>query len=98
MRPKHTPIRTCVACRTSGDKRGLLRVVRLPDGTVAFDPTGKSNGRGAYVCASEKCIALAKKQKKLDRSLKATVEPAVFDLLLAHALPVPVPGESSPAF
>jgi predicted RNA-binding protein YlxR (DUF448 family) len=82
MRPKHTPIRTCVSCRTSGDKRGLLRVVRQPDGVVVFDQTGKANGRGAYVCASEACIAQAKKQKKLDRSLKAEVKPEVFEELL----------------
>ena len=87
MRPKHVPLRTCVACRTSGDKRGLLRVVRQPDGVVAFDTTGKANGRGAYVCASEKCIALAKKQKKLERSLKSTVDASVYDGLAARALP-----------
>lgn len=93
MRTRHVPLRTCVACRTSGDKRGLLRVVRQPDGAVAFDATGKANGRGAYVCASEKCIALARKQKKLDRSLKATVDSAVYDRLAALALPEPSPAE-----
>ena len=92
MRPKHTPLRTCVTCRTSGDKRGLLRAVRQPDGIVAFDPSGKANGRGAYVCASEKCILLAKKQKKLDRSLKSSVDPSVYDLLLSGALPLPDPA------
>ena len=94
MRAKHTPLRTCVACRTTGDKRGLLRVVRQPDGAVAFDAGGKANGRGAYVCASEKCIALARKQKKLDRSLKSTVAPEVFEDLLARALPEPESVES----
>lgn len=84
MRPKRTPLRTCVACRTSGDKRGLLRVVRQPDGAVGYDPTGKSNGRGAYVCAREECIAAARKQKRLDRSLKAAVPPTVFEDLLAR--------------
>jgi len=81
-----------VTCRTSGDKRGLLRAVRQPDGIVAFDPSGKANGRGAYVCASEKCILLAKKQKKLDRSLKSSVDPSVYDLLLSGALPLPDPA------
>ena len=86
MRQKHTPIRTCVACRTSGDKRGLLRVVRNPEGTVEFDPSGKANGRGAYVCASEACINLAQKRKSLDRSLKSTVSEEVYTSLLSHAL------------
>ena len=87
MRQKHTPIRTCVACRTSGDKRGLLRVVRNPQGVVEFDPTSKANGRGAYVCASEACIHLAQKRKSLDRSLKSTVSEEVFAVLLTHAAP-----------
>jgi hypothetical protein len=87
MKPKHVPIRTCVACRTPGDKRGLLRVIRQPDGVVAFDPTGKSNGRGAYVCASVVCIAQAQKQKKLDRSLKAVVPADVFESLRTQAGP-----------
>jgi predicted RNA-binding protein YlxR (DUF448 family) len=91
MRAKHTPIRTCAACRTSGDKRGLLRVVRQPDGGVIFDKTGKANGRGAYVCASETCIAAAKKQRKLDRSLKAEVKPEVFEELLGQVAEQPSP-------
>src|SRR2546425_10043876 len=83
MRTRHIPIRTCVACRTSGDKRGLLRVVRQPDGQVVFDPSGKANGRGAYVCASPECIAVAQKRKSLDRSLKAVATPELFESLLA---------------
>jgi len=85
VRKRHIPLRTCVACRTSGDKRGLLRVVRAPDGTVAVDPTGKASGRGAYVCASQDCIALAEKKRSLDRSLKATVEAHVYAALRKQA-------------
>ena len=72
IKPKHIPIRTCVACRTSDAKRGLLRVVRQPDGVVVYDSKGKLPGRGAYLCAQATCIALARKQKKLERSLKAS--------------------------
>ena len=72
IKPKHIPIRTCVACRSADAKRGLLRVVRQPDGTVLYDAKGKIAGRGAYVCAQPDCIALARKQKKLERSLKVT--------------------------
>lgn len=67
---KHTPIRTCVACRTSAPKRGLMRVVRTPEGAVVVDPTGKKAGRGAYVCRSVSCVQAALKAKKLERSLK----------------------------
>ena len=82
---RHTPLRTCVACRTSGDKRGLLRVVRNPEGVVEFDPTGKANGRGAYVCNNEKCVLQAQKQKKLDRSLKSPVPDETIAQLIEQA-------------
>jgi uncharacterized protein len=65
------PLRTCVACRQSEGKKGLVRLVRLPEGAgVALDPTGKAAGRGAYLHASEECITLALKKKALERSLK----------------------------
>lgn len=81
---KRTPIRTCVACRTAGGKRGLLRVVRLPEGAgVALDPSGKRAGRGAYVCASAECVTNALKRKAFERSLKTTVSDALADSLRA---------------
>ncbi|SRR5579884_1796434 len=86
MKPRHVPIRTCVACRTTDAKRELLRVVRQPDGAVRYDPKGKLSGRGAYVCANPGCIALARKQKKLERSLKVSGIPEeLFEELSARA-------------
>ncbi len=71
-KPKHIPIRTCVACRETDEKRDLLRIVRQPDGSVLYDPKGKLSGRGAYVCAQAECIALAQKRKQLERALKVS--------------------------
>lgn len=71
---RRQPVRTCVACRTAGGKRGLLRLVRLPDGAgVALDPTGKQSGRGAYICPTVACIELALKRKAFERALKVTL-------------------------
>lgn len=85
-RVRHTPIRTCVACRQTDEKRDLLRVVRQPDGSVAYDPKGKMSGRGAYVCARAACIEQARKRKGLERSLKAeAIPPALFTELMQHA-------------
>lgn len=86
---RRVPVRTCVACRTSGGKRGLLRVVRLgageDAGTVVLDPTGKKSGRGAYVCPTPECVGLALKQKKLERSLKTPIGEEVAAALRAAA-------------
>jgi uncharacterized protein len=85
---KRTPIRTCVACRTTGGKRGLLRLVRLPEGGgVALDPTGKKSGRGAYVCPSETCVTQALKRKSLERSLKPPIPESVAEELRRTVVP-----------
>ncbi len=69
-RPRHVPQRTCVACRLTGDKRGLVRIVRAPDGSVSIDPTGKRSGRGAYLCHTPACWEAALKRGVLPRALK----------------------------
>jgi predicted RNA-binding protein YlxR (DUF448 family) len=76
------PSRSCVVCRTSRDKRDLLRVVRAPDGTVRFDPFGRANGRGAYVCRDEACVAGATGRGGLSRALEARVPDDLGDQLL----------------
>lgn len=82
---KHIPIRTCVACRTPAPKRGLMRVVRTPDGVVETDPTGKKAGRGAYLCRSLTCVQVAIKAKKLDKALKVTLSADTAQALLQLA-------------
>ncbi|HEV2473083.1 MAG TPA: YlxR family protein, partial [Chthonomonadales bacterium] len=84
--PRHTPIRTCVACRQTDLKRELLRVVRLPEGGVEYDARGKLSGRGAYVCRSVECVTAARKQKRFQRALKIADAPeALFAELLRIA-------------
>ncbi len=51
---KHVPQRTCIGCRTVLAKRTLTRVVRQADG-VFIDPSGKMNGRGAYLHNQKSC-------------------------------------------
>jgi predicted RNA-binding protein YlxR (DUF448 family) len=53
-KPKHIPQRTCVGCRTVLGKRTLTRIVRQPDG-LHIDPSGKLNGRGAYLHNQKSC-------------------------------------------
>ena len=72
-RPKHVPVRTCVACRRTDAKRGLFRLVRDADGRVAVDPTGKRAGRGAYLCHDPACWEQALKRRGLERALRIEV-------------------------
>ena len=69
-RQKHIPQRTCIACRQTDAKRGLLRIVRDTEGRVHLDPTGKRAGRGAYLCHTPACWEQALKRGALTRALR----------------------------
>lgn len=80
--------RTCVACGERAGKGQLHRIVRLADGSVRMDPSGRMPGRGAYVC-SETCLAAAFKGGRLSRSLRAKLSQDDYDSIacdLARAL------------
>lgn len=69
MKAKHVPVRTCVICAEKEAKRGLTRIVRTPEG-IMIDPTGKMNGRGAYLCAQPACWQRAAQSNALARALR----------------------------
>lgn len=64
------PIRTCVGCQNKKLKRELVRIIRTPEGNYEIDTTGKKPGRGAYLCYNIKCLDVALREKRLNRSFK----------------------------
>lgn len=67
---KHVPQRTCVVCRETNAKRTLTRIVRTADVGVQLDPTGKMNGRGAYLCDKRSCWQRAIETDVLAKALR----------------------------
>jgi hypothetical protein len=55
------------------EKRTLLRIVLNQNGDISLDSTGKSQGRGAYVCNGPLCLEMAAKNKGLEKSFKRKV-------------------------
>ena len=84
-RERHVPQRTCVSCRETADKRGLIRVVRTPEGAVEVDEKGKKAGRGAYLCHRWECWQEAIKRERLARALRVKLWEADKDALRAYA-------------
>lgn len=78
---KSTPLRRCIGCGESKDKKQLIRIIRTPEGSIELDITGKKNGRGAYICKSQDCLNRAMKTKGLDRSFKMSVPKEIYDVL-----------------
>ena len=75
------PLRKCLATNEQLPKKELIRVVRNKEGEVFVDPTGKMNGRGAYLKRSQEAIEIAKKKKLLARSLQVDVPEEIFEEL-----------------
>ena len=82
LKPVRKPaLRRCTGCMEMKDKRTLIRIVLKQDGDIVMDPTGKSNGRGAYICDSEECLRKAAGHKGLERSFKCAVPKEVYEKL-----------------
>jgi predicted RNA-binding protein YlxR (DUF448 family) len=79
------PVRKCTGCNNHFEKNLLVRIIRTPEGEIKLDPSGKMNGRGAYICKNPACLKKAEKQKRLQSALDVAIPPEIF-LKLAEEL------------
>ena len=79
---KKIPQRKCIGCGESKDKKELIRIIKSPEENIEFDPTGRKNGRGAYVCRTKQCLAKALKNRGLERSFKMKIPKDIQEELL----------------
>jgi uncharacterized protein len=79
-------LRRCIATGEALHKDELLRIVRTPEGLITLDPSGKMNGRGAYVKKDSRVVAILKKNNGLKRALKSEIDSAFYDILLKAIL------------
>ena len=77
---KKIQIRTCIACRSTDVKHGLIRLVNSQNG-ILVDKTGKRNGRGAYIHDNYKCWGRILDGRVLTKALRVDDHP---DNLLGH--------------
>jgi len=84
---KHIPQRTCVGCRQVLSKRELMRIIRTLEG-IRYDPTGKADGRGAYLHDKRSCWEQALKGV-LAKTLRTemNVEDRRYLLQIMYSLP-----------
>ena len=67
------PQRTCLACRKVKEKRELIRLVRVSDGTVEIDAGEGKSGRGAYLCRSQECWEAGLVSSNIGHVLRTTL-------------------------
>lgn len=81
VQKRKVPERKCVVTNEQKPKKELIRIVRNKEGQVFVDPTGKKNGRGAYLSRDIEVIAKAEKTNVLSRQLNAKVDSKIYEEL-----------------
>lgn len=78
---KKIPLRSCAVSKEKLPKGELIRIVRTPEGNVIIDPTGKANGKGAYLKKDIDIFEKAKKTKIINKLLETNVPDTIYDEL-----------------
>ena len=81
---KHIPNRMCAGCSQMKEKNDLLRIVKISDNenrTAILDVTGKTPGRGIYVCKNLECLKKIRKNKRIERTLHIPYNEALYEQL-----------------
>nr|WP_072514303.1 YlxR family protein [Ndongobacter massiliensis] len=81
---RRVPLRKCIACQARKPKRELVRIVCDPQAGIVIDPTGKAEGRGAYLCRDAQCIAKAQKRNLLRHALKASIDETIYEEIMDY--------------
>ena len=73
------PMRRCVVTGESFPKKELLRIVKTPDDQLVADPTGKLNGKGAYIKKDIKVLELLIEKNTLEKTFGMKVDSKIYD-------------------
>lgn len=75
------PLRKCIVTKKMKPKEELIRIVRNKEGEVFVDPSGKMNGRGAYLSQDINIIEQAKSKHVLNEQFKTKIDNSIFEEL-----------------
>lgn len=78
------PMRKCVVSGQSYPKKELIRIVRTPEGKIELDPSGRMNGRGAYIALEPELAKEAKAKKIFNRVFKTEIDDQFYDKLFDY--------------
>ena len=73
--------RTCIGCGKKIEKADLIRIVKTKTGKISIDKTGKSEGRGAYICGDKNCLDKIIKSNKLGRTFECEIPEEIYEEL-----------------
>lgn len=62
--------RKCQGCLKLFNRDELIKITKLPNGTLKINPNSKELGRSVYLCKNVECLKVFIKKKKLKTALK----------------------------
>lgn len=80
---RKVPLRKCLVTKELMPKEDLIRLVKTKENKVLIDPSGKMNGRGAYLSYSKDVFLKAKEENLLSQAFKMKIDSQIYDDLLA---------------
>ena len=84
MKKRKVPMRRCIASGEMMPKKELVRIVRNSEGVAQIDPTGKVNGRGAYITLEPTLGEKAWKNHLYERLLEIEIPDSFYEELLQY--------------
>lgn len=81
---RKVPLRKCIVSQEMYPKKELVRVVKNKEGEVFLDPSGRQNGRGAYIALEPELALKAKEKRVFDRAFSMKVSDEFYDELFAY--------------
>lgn len=84
VKTKKIPLRKSVVSNAQFPKKELLRIVYNKAGEISIDPTGKAQGRGAYIAIKNEEALQAKQKRVFDRVFQTSISDEFYDELIGY--------------
>ena len=84
VKTKKIPLRKSVVSNAQFPKKELLRIVYNKAGEISIDPTGKAQGRGAYIAIKNEEALQAKQKRVFDRVFQTSILDDFYDELIHY--------------
>lgn len=79
VKKRKIPQRKCIVTNELKPKKEMIRIVRNKEGEVFIDPTGKQNGRGAYLTIDLSVFEQAREKKILEKVFQVSIDSTLYD-------------------
>ncbi|MBS9337182.1 RNase P modulator RnpM [Fructobacillus parabroussonetiae] len=83
MKTRKIPMRKEIVSGEMYPKKELVRVVKNKEGEVFLDPTGKQNGRGAYIALDREVAKAAREKRVFEKAFSQPIDPEFYEELYA---------------